>query len=333
MSTTQLNGESLRQLVKSQFTSVDQMIEASSGHLTRRDRPAVYRALQGQLIKTSLADALGIVLGFDETELSTAKRSTMKDRLTLESDTFYAALRLIRNHCRSLKSGRSDINQGIHHSIDSLQNELDVPDRVFAIVVSELKRTRCIEVDPDGSWRPTRVPLKEVTRLLKRRIIVQWSMVRDVCSKSRIERRQVAREIRDLALNGETKAADPVPFFSLDDKIHVCFCADIHEAELLQGTRAVSWGIAHMLTTDLIDQSAVDPVAAERSMRSIAGPMLEDYMAWCRKLESRRVPDLNWMRASLRRHVLRMRDYAQYYETIDNDQGAGKSKPGSIASC
>lgn len=333
MPTIQLDAENLRNLVKSQFRSVNQMIHASPGWLTSRDRPAIYRAFNGYPIKKALADSLATVLGVHGVKNLLPNRSGTKDRLTLEAETFYVAIKLIRN-CRKAGGG-SPFDQAVQaeRSIELLQCELDVPAAVFSVVLSELVRSRCIEVRDDKTWCPAEIPLDEVTRLLKRRIMIQWSMVRDICSQSWGSRKRIANRIRTLALDAETKVADPLQFFNVDDQIHACFCADVYEVELLQSSRGISWGIAHSLTTDLLEQREIDPVNAERSMKMATGWMLEDYQEWSDRLADRRTPDLGRMHRSLRRHVLRMRDYAQYYQTKPTVQGLGEPKPGSVASC
>ncbi|MEO1530311.1 MAG: hypothetical protein AAFX06_33395 [Planctomycetota bacterium] len=78
-------------------------------------------------------------------------------------------------------------------------------------------------------------------------------------------------------------------------------------------SRSVSWGIACDLISELRRESVCDPESAAKTMISISGWMLDDYSDWASRLLSKQPIDLDIRFKEFRRHVLQMRDYAQYF--------------------
>lgn len=310
MSTILIDGPGLQTRIKKTFGSIDRMISQSEGLLKPSCRSGIYRATENLPIETSIAEVIACLLSVRLPELMSAGGGQTL-RLSEEGAAFYEALRILGHH---LPSGQNFVaNQCIYHW---LKTRLDVSPSIFSLVMNELVRVQLLEHCVDGTWKKSSPTIYDITRRLKHRVGFQWPIVREVFSDTWTQRKRTSRQLRELLRLAESKLADPISFFSIDDEIHTCLCSDPHHVEMVQASRAVSWNIAHFIIEDITSQMHDHPQDAIRSMKTIASWMLEDYAEWSVRLERAEIIEPALIQRSFRRHVLRMRDYAQYYYRV-----------------
>ncbi|MEO1616663.1 MAG: hypothetical protein AAFV88_12475 [Planctomycetota bacterium] len=308
MSSTQFDGQLLKQTVRQQFKNADNMIALSEGKLTANKRSAIFRAMSGEPVDSKLAEIIAELLGMTVESLS-ARRPTFL-RLSKDAHDLNRAIRLLSQfaeadhpqHASGLECVAAWLASKLHLSIDDESRLCD-----------QLWRLGRIQKCPGGRWAIVKPTFCRITRLLKRRIAFQWPIVREVFSAKRTARKKTAKLMQELIMDAELKLNDPLAFFRIDDQIHECLCVDPFEVELVRISRNASWSIVCDLIADLSEQNEKDPQSALDSMASVAGWVLEDYGQWVFQLNQPEVGDLDAIYRRFRRHVLRMRDYAQYY--------------------
>ncbi|MDA8746021.1 hypothetical protein N9N28_15455 [Rubripirellula amarantea] len=328
MDTFTFNGHRLQQTIKARFGSVNRLISYSSGKLTRNNRSAIYRAIEGRAIKRQLAEAIVGVLDTELAALSPTHQAPL--RLTPENYLFNTALRLLRR--RPIENGLANPATPSPDVClaDWLRERMDVSESTFCCILDELARVGHIQQMATGVWVRVTPTLPQITRSLKRRIESQWPIIRDVFAQDLASRRQTGFSLLELIQVAETKLLEPLAFFGIDDQIHECLCTHSTEVELVRVSRAASWGIAYDLILDLSSEMVFNPAGAAQSMKAIGGWMIDDYKAWAHLLIHPREKDSDFVGRSFRRHVLRMRDHAQYYAASKSTQGEGKLCPGSV---
>ncbi|MEM6469598.1 MAG: hypothetical protein AAF802_08490 [Planctomycetota bacterium] len=320
-----LKGTYLQRKIRALFGSVDRLLE-DGRYLVRAQRATIYRAIRGRPIAKDVAIALAQSLGCKLDELSVSPLPRIELHLSQESLAFYEAVDAL-----SGSDGR------VHLSILSgqqlcvgewLRTVVDLPDSLVEAIAGELCRVGLIERAECGGYRRADQDLRKTTKQLKRRVQFQWPMIRDAFSQPSVERKEISQRIRELVDAAQQRIADPISFFSIDDEIHACFCVGPYDRAMLQSARAVSWQIAHRLVADL---ATTPPADVQLTMTAVGGWMLEDYEEWSSRLVSGRPSDLRATRKGFRRHVLRMRDYVQYFQYEDSNDGSSAAPQLSIA--
>jgi len=328
MPTVSLDGARLKDRIRIHAGSVNQLIAQSNGLLTQKNRSAVHRGCNGHPIDQRLAEAIAQALQTSVAALQPGYELMLQ--LTPENHLLNQALRLVRQW--PIHERDSDSYQSSDPCVAIwLREQLEMDDSTFERILEELVRIGHLRLSDHRKWLRVAPTIQELTRMLKRRVAFQWPIIRDVFAMDATSRKRTGRLIRELIELAETKVHEPMTFFCIDDQIHEALCRHAGEMDLVRVSRATSWGIAYDIIFDLDSQMRVDPYGAVLSMKAITGWMLEDYRNWAGRLMRTDVGDLARVQTDFRRHVLRMRDYAQYYRSLAKTEtyGQGNSCPGS----